>query len=99
MTTLRNTEKLWWVYFVRTPQNALYCGITTDVDRRFKQHCSGTGAKALRGKAPLELVWFRQTGKSKSDALRFEYRIKRLSKSEKEQLIAQQSLWNILVAE
>ncbi len=99
MIVSNSEEKSWWVYFVRTPQNSLYCGITTDVDRRFKQHCSGTGAKALRGKSPLELVWAHKTGTSKGDALRFEHRIKRLSKSQKEQLIVKPSLWDILVAQ
>ncbi|WP_165313833.1 GIY-YIG nuclease family protein [Vibrio ziniensis] len=87
MTTSGNTEKLWWVYFVRTPQNSLYCGITTSVERRFKQHCSGTGAKALRGKSPLELVWSYQVGSNKGDALRLECIIKRLPKAKKEQLV------------
>ncbi|PNH95505.1 GIY-YIG nuclease family protein [Vibrio diazotrophicus] len=97
MTTLSNKEKSWWVYFVRTPQNSLYCGITTDVERRFGQHCSGTGAKALRGKMPLELVWSHQVGDKKGDALRLEYRIKRLSKIQKEKLIQHPSLLSVYV--
>ena len=97
MTTLSHKEKSWWVYFVRTPQNFLYCGITTDVERRFGQHCSGTGAKALRGKMPLELVWSHQVGDKKGDALRLEYRIKRLSKIQKEKLIQQPSLLSVYV--
>lgn len=96
MTVSQSEEKLWWVYFVRTPQNSLYCGITTDVQRRFNQHCLGKGAKALKGKSPLELVWSQEIGSSKGEALRFEYRIKRLSKSNKEQLIANPSFWHSL---
>ncbi|MBD0787162.1 GIY-YIG nuclease family protein [Vibrio sp. Y2-5] len=97
MSTLNNSEKSWWVYFVRTPQNSLYCGITTDVERRFGQHCSGTGAKALRGKSPLELVWSHYVGDKKSDALRLEYRIKRLSKIQKEKLVQQPSLLSVYI--
>ncbi|HAS61413.1 MAG TPA: hypothetical protein DCS35_01880, partial [Vibrio sp.] len=36
----------WSVYLVRMRSNALYCGITTDVTRRFEQHVCGNGAKA-----------------------------------------------------
>ncbi len=82
-----NNDKLWWVYFVRAPQNSLYCGITTNVERRFNQHVKGTGAKALRGKSPLELVWHYQVGPTKGEALRMEYKLKKLTKRQKETLI------------
>jgi len=84
----RSEQKMWWVYFIRTPQNALYCGITTDVDRRYKQHMDGKGAKALRGKSPLELVWRYQVGPVKGNALQLEYKLKQLSKMQKERLIS-----------
>ncbi len=82
-----NNDKLWWVYFVRTPQNSLYCGITTNVERRFNQHINGTGAKALRGKSPLKLVWYYQVGPQKGEALSMEYKLKKLTKRQKETLI------------
>ncbi|WP_241909758.1 GIY-YIG nuclease family protein [Vibrio sp. 10N.261.55.A7] len=76
----------WFIYFVRTPSNALYCGITTDVTRRFKQHCSGKGAKALKGKAPLVLEWSEPAGSNRSEASKIEYQVKRLTKAKKEAL-------------
>ncbi|SMY33981.1 GIY-YIG nuclease superfamily protein [Photobacterium malacitanum] len=80
----------WFVYLIRTRQGTLYCGVTTDVERRFKEHQhSKKGAKYLKGKAPLTLVWSQQV-KSKRDAMQFEYRIKkRLTKAQKEELIVQ----------
>ncbi len=81
----------WWVYLVRTSGNALYCGITTDVERRFTQHQKGQGAKALRGKGPLSLAWQQEIGTSKGDALKLEYRIKQLSKADKERLVSGQT--------
>lgn len=80
----------WFVYLIRTRQGTLYCGVTTDVERRFKEHqYSNKGAKYLKGKAPLTLVWSQQV-KSKRDAMQFEYRIKkRLTKAQKEELIVQ----------
>jgi putative endonuclease len=78
------------------PNNALYCGITTDVERRFKQHLKGTGAKALRGKSPLLLVWRRPIALNRSDASKIEWRIKQLTKLEKEALVMDHFDWTRL---
>ncbi|WP_312691254.1 GIY-YIG nuclease family protein [Kosakonia sp.] len=77
----------WFLYLIRTNDNTLYTGITTDVARRFMQHQSGKGAKALRGKGALELVFSAPVGE-RSLALRLEYRIKQLNKRQKERLVA-----------
>nr|WP_156430617.1 GIY-YIG nuclease family protein [Vibrio tritonius] len=90
-------EKQWWVYLVRTHRNALYCGITTDVERRFTQHCNGRGAKALKGKGPLELVWSAQVSDSKSEALKLEWQIKQLTKVQKESLVSDGELFKVLL--
>jgi len=87
-STNTKTHSDWYVYLVRMRNNALYCGITTDVERRFLQHCNGTGAKALKGKGPLELVWSQLVGDSRSSASKVEYRIKRLTKPQKESLVS-----------
>lgn len=76
----------WFLYLVRTADNALYTGITTDVERRFLEHQSGKGAKALRGKGELRLVFSAHVG-DHSLALRLEYRIKQLTKRQKERLV------------
>lgn len=80
------TEPHWYVYLVRTRQGALYCGITTDVERRFNQHTEGFGAKALKGKGPLSLEWSKFVGNSRSIASKYEYAIKQLTKLNKEKL-------------
>ena len=80
------SSRLWWIYLIRTPQNALYCGITTDVARRFQQHVAGKGAKALRGKSPLVLVWS-QSLASRTEALQYEAALKKCPKSFKEKLV------------
>ncbi|MEI8632592.1 GIY-YIG nuclease family protein [Vibrio sp. PP-XX7] len=82
-----NQQVVWWIYLVRTPQNALYCGVSTDVERRFEQHQSGCGAKALRGKSPLLLVWSYPVG-SRQEALQLEVKIKKLSKVKKESIVS-----------
>ncbi|OOF25605.1 hypothetical protein BZJ19_08175 [Salinivibrio proteolyticus] len=78
-------SEFWFVYLVRTRHNALYCGVSTDVERRFQQHLSGKGARALRGKGPLSLVW-QSPAMSKQAAMQLEYRIKQWPKKRKEAL-------------
>jgi putative endonuclease len=79
----------WYVYFLRCSDNSLYCGITTDLDRRLEAHSAGTGARYTRSRLPVHLVWFSETP-DKSEALKEEYRVKRLRKDEKELLVASQ---------
>lgn len=79
---------LWSVYLIRTASSSLYCGVTTDVQRRFTEHQSSKkGAKYLKGKGPLTLVWSEAVG-DKRKAMQLEYRIKRLSKARKEAIVA-----------
>ncbi|MEZ8018867.1 hypothetical protein BCU17_01975 [Vibrio splendidus] len=85
--TSSNKNADWVVYLIRNKNNALYCGITNNLDRRFEQHQMGKGAKALKGKGPLKLVWSFGVG-SKSEALKIEYAIKQLPKSRKEKLVS-----------
>lgn len=78
---------VWWLYLIRTRQNTLYAGITTDVEKRFAEHTQGKkGAKYLRAKGPLTLVYYVCIG-SRSLASKAEYRLKRLRKSQKEQIV------------
>ena len=76
----------WSLYMVRDGYGCLYTGISTDVTRRLGEHTNGTGARALRGKGPLELVFQRQVG-GHSHALRLEYLLKRWPKWRKEALL------------
>jgi len=64
----------------------LYTGITTDVARRFEEHQGGMGAKYLRGRGPLLLVFQKKLG-SRSLALGVESRVKKLTKAKKEELL------------
>jgi putative endonuclease len=72
---------------LRCADGTLYTGIATDVSRRLAEHTRGLrGAKYLRGRAPLELVFQRAAG-DRGTASRFEHRIKSLSKADKERLV------------
>ncbi|AVQ88769.1 hypothetical protein C7R88_13565 [Plesiomonas shigelloides] len=83
---------------VRMADGRLYTGISTDVARRFSQHVNGKGARALRGKGPLTLVWQQEVG-AHSVALKQEYRLKRWRKARKEALINSPTLFAELQAQ
>ncbi len=78
----------WYLYLVRCRDGSLYTGITTDVARRFAEHRGGgdAGAKYLRGRGPLRLVFQQKIG-DRGLALSVENRAKKLSKARKEELI------------
>ena len=80
---------IWSLYVLRDETNSLYAGITTDVERRLRQHRSkrGCGAKYSRFRQRLDLVYCCELG-DRSLATRAEYRFKRLKKAEKERLVA-----------
>ena len=78
--------KKWSVYILLCSDGSLYTGITTDVDRRVREHNSGKGSKYVRSRRPAELVW-REDAESRSEALRREAAIKALSKADKERLV------------
>jgi len=79
-------EPVWFLYMIRCKNGSLYTGISTNVERRFAAHQAGKGAKYLRGKSPLTLVYQKEIGLH-SDALKAELKIKQMSKKDKEQLI------------
>ncbi|EAQ4019861.1 GIY-YIG nuclease family protein [Salmonella enterica subsp. enterica serovar Roodepoort] len=94
---LMATMTSWYLYLIRTADNALYTGITTDVARRYRQHQTGKGAKALRGKGELTLAFAAQVG-DRSLALRIEYRIKQLTKRQKERLVTEREAFEALLS-
>jgi len=79
--------KTWHLYLVRCADGTLYTGISNDVARRLAEHRSGKGARYLRGRGPLLLARKIRVG-DKSTAFRVEWRVKRLSRKDKEKLIA-----------
>ena len=79
----------WHLYLVRCHDGSLYTGITTNVARRFVEHQENydAGAKYLRGRGPLKLVFQKKLG-GRSLALSVESKVKKLSKTRKEELIS-----------
>jgi putative endonuclease len=75
-----------FVYLIRCADGTLYCGWSTDPERRLRQHQSGTASRYTRRRRPVELVWSARCA-DRSEAMREEVRIKRLSRAEKLVLI------------
>ena len=74
-----------YVYLVRCADNTLYCGWTTDLEKRVRTHNSGKGAKYTRSRRPVELIYAEEYAE-KQEALSRERHLKRLSRAEKLQL-------------
>ena len=77
---------MWYLYILRCGDGTLYTGITTDVEKRLEAHRAGKGAKYTRGRSPLEVV-YREECATHSDALKRELEIKKLTRTEKEEII------------
>ena len=75
-------------YILRCADGSLYTGWTNDLDHRVRMHNEGKGAKYTKGRGPVELVHHETFG-TKEEAMRREYEIKQMSRSEKEQLIGE----------
>jgi putative endonuclease len=84
-------QQSWHLYLIRNKLNQLYCGISTDVNRRFREHSSSSkkGAKALKGKGPLILEFHIEVG-TKPQASKLEAQVKKLKKTSKETLLISQ---------
>jgi putative endonuclease len=78
----------WFVYILECDGTALYVGVTTDVERRYREHLLGGGrsSRYTRTHRCLELVYSVAVG-DKSLAMRIEYRLKRLTALRKRQVL------------
>ncbi len=74
---------MWTVYIVKCSDGTFYTGITTDIDRRIKEHNSSKkGAKYTRSRRPVSLIT-KCFVKDRSAALRLESKIKSLKREQK----------------
>ncbi len=83
----------WFVYLLRLADNSLYCGITTDVKRRLKEHQAGTASKCTRAKLPCTLE-ISAAFPDRSTAAKVEYAVKQKpAQKKKAYLHAQEKLF------
>ena len=72
---------------IEADDGSYYTGISTDVDRRFQEHCGKvSGAKFFNGRSPMKVV-YRESEHNRSSASKREFEIKKLSRIQKQRLI------------
>ena len=87
MTEQSNCGQTWYVYVIRASDNSFYTGVTTDVQRRFHEHCGpGKRARYFRGRQPLEVV-YSESHPGRGSAQQREAAIKKLSRADKLKLV------------
>lgn len=79
-------KNYWWVYLLKCKDGSLYCGMTNNLEKRILAHARGKGSRYVRSRLPFILEWCRGF-ETRSEALKEEYRIKQLKRSEKLALI------------
>ena len=77
-----------YVYMLQCGDGSFYTGWTTDLEARIKTHNAGAGGKYTRSHLPVELIYF-ETFSEKSDALKREATIKKLTRPQKLKLLKQ----------
>lgn len=84
--------KFYYAYILRTSSNTLYVGQTNNLEKRLREHQSknSKSAKYLRYFSSFELVYSEKL-KSRNEAMKREWQLKKLTKAEKEKLIKNQT--------
>jgi putative endonuclease len=77
------TKNEWWVYVLRCADGSLYTGVTTNVERRLREHNgSKRGAKYTRSRRPVSLLGSLKCS-SRSEALKMEHQVKSMTRAAK----------------
>ncbi len=80
----------WFLYIVEASDKTLYTGITVDLKRRVYQHNNKKGAKSLKGKLPVKLV-YNETFSNQIEAAKREREIKSWRREYKLKLIEEKT--------
>ncbi len=80
------SDSTWFVYILRCADGSLYTGVTTDLERRCRQHNDGNASRYTRCRRPARLV-YHEVAADRGAALRREAAIKALSRPQKERLL------------
>lgn len=78
---------VWSLYILECSDGSFYTGVTTDIDRRLREHQAGTASRYTRTRRPVALVYQEECG-TRSRALEREYAVKSLRRGRKKELVA-----------
>jgi putative endonuclease len=76
-----------FVYVFRLGSGGLYVGATTDLEKRYKEHCDGKACRTTKLDPPIELIYSEEFP-TFADARRREAQVKRWSRAKKEALVS-----------
>ena len=88
---------MYYIYMLRCKDNSVYTGITTNIEKRMNEHFTkNNGAKYTytHNAKKLECVWETE---NRVLASKLEYHIKKLKKSQKEELILKNNIEELLL--
>lgn len=75
-----------YTYILKCSDDTFYTGWTNNLKKRIKDHNDGNGAKYTKPRRPVELVYYEEF-ETKEEAMRREYAIKQLTRTQKMLLI------------
>ena len=78
---------MYYIYIVRCQDDTYYTGFTNNIEKRIRAHNEKKGAKYTRGRTPVKLIYYEEF-ESKTEALKREYEVKKLSRKQKELLVS-----------
>jgi len=81
-------EKLYWIYILHCENNTYYTGYTNDLPKRYQAHIDGVGSKYTRSFKPMKIIQSWEVRSGKVLAMQIERYIKKLSRNEKELIVA-----------
>lgn len=79
-------DKKWCVYMLECSDSTIYTGITNNLESRIKVHNSGKGAKYVKTRLPVRLLWSIES-ENRSEASKLEIKIKKLTRTQKLNII------------
>jgi putative endonuclease len=82
---------MYFVYLLQCVDRSIYTGITPDVEKRFREHENGTGAKYTRSHKPVKILYI-ESFATRSEAASREYEIKSWPRKKKLRLIARKGV-------
>lgn len=77
-----------YTYILECKDGTYYTGWTNNLDKRLKDHNDGKGAKYTKARLPVSLIYYEEY-ETKEEAMRREYAIKQMTRSEKSKLISE----------